>query len=196
MFIRVILITIALSFSACATRKPEMPGAAHPPEEETESAVTSSSRVKPPPQTTFKNERELKLVRVMEGGACNTENQGARGLFLVYAEPDDIERIKKEKGTSVFERFEHEIEDLSLQAWQESVNSVSISDNPFALDVEDALDQVVRRLIEKFKEFARSLIGQFESDSGMTIDVIPFSPSMSFILENCDENLHETPTSE
>ncbi len=191
MLIRSILIAAVLALSSCATQKPEIEKAPASTEEPAESEISEPASPNAPPQTAFKNGHELRLVRIMDGGACNSEDQGARGLFLLYAEPTDIERIKKQKGTRVFEQFEQDIERLSLEALQESIDVINIADNPFALDVEDALNQVVQQLIANFKANAAPAIETFESRSSLTIDVVPFSPSMGFILENCNATLNE-----
>lgn len=39
--------------------------------------------------------KSLQLVRIMEGGACKNTQQGAFGLFKLYANLDDIKRIKR-----------------------------------------------------------------------------------------------------
>ncbi|MGH8550735.1 MAG: hypothetical protein ACRERU_19470 [Methylococcales bacterium] len=192
MLIRSILIATLLSVSSCATQKQAIEKTPAPTEEPAESEISEATAPNAPPQTLFKNGEKLRLVRVMDGGACNSEDQGARGLFLLYAEPKDIEKIKKQKGTKVFEQFEHDIESLSLQALQESIGVINFADNPFALDVEDALGQVVQQLIAHFKKNAASPIENFESNSGLTIDVVPFSPSVGFLLENCNATLHDT----
>lgn len=186
------LIAAILALSSCATQKPKVEKARAEPEEPTESEISQPA----PPQTTVKHGQELRLVRMMEGGACNLEDQGVRGLFLLYAEPGDIERIKKKKGAQVFAQFEHEIENLSLEALQASIEGINLGDNPFALDVEDAVDQSVEQLVARFKQSAEPLIGNFESNNGLTIDVVPFSPSIGFMLENCNKALTETPESE
>ena len=132
----------------------------------------------------------------MDGGACNPEDQGARGLFLVYAAPEDIERIKNERGNQVFEGFEQAIEGLSLEALQEAVDAINFSDNPFALDLEDTVHQFTEQLSSNFRRFAETPIEDFEAETTLTIDVLPFSPSIGFILENCENTLSETSESE
>jgi hypothetical protein len=74
---------------------------------------------------------------------------------------------------------------------QESIDVINFADNPFALDVEDALDQVVEQLIASFRDNAAPAIENFESRTGLTIDVVPFAPSMGFLLQNCNASLNE-----
>lgn len=178
---------------SCATNKKEIEKNAAIPKEVTESEDLEMGSSKVPPKMTKKDGRELALVRIMDGGACNSEDRGVRGLFLVYADPQDVERIKSQKGAEIFQGFEHDIESLSLQALQESIDVINFDDNPFALDLEDALKQEVQQLILKFKEFAEPAIDNFKLENGVTIDVIPFAPSIGFILENCNSALRELP---
>jgi hypothetical protein len=64
----------------------------------------------------------LQLVRVMEGGACKNSQQGAFGLFKLYVNLDDIERVKQAQGSEVFADFELSIQDFSMHALQQAVN--------------------------------------------------------------------------
>ncbi|MGH8557694.1 MAG: hypothetical protein ACRESZ_09585 [Methylococcales bacterium] len=190
--VRSILIAIALSLSSCATQKQAIEKGPASKKETEESEISTESTFKAPPRSTFKNGRKLKLVRIMEGGACNSRDEGVRGLFLVYAEPGKIERANEEKGQQMSEQFENDVTNLSLQALQEAIDTINIADNPFALDIEDTLQQIVDRLISKFSEFVQPAIEQFESNTNQTIDVIPFSQSMNFILEACNAVLNES----
>lgn len=60
-----------------------------------------------PPMTIMKGEKKLNLVRIMDSGICKNESQGAKGDFLLYADPNDIERIKREKGAAIFSAFSY-----------------------------------------------------------------------------------------
>ncbi len=193
--IRSILMAVACSLLSCATSQQDIDKGAVSSEQPVGAESSESAASKVPPKTTFKNGQELKLARIMDGGACNSEDRGARGLFLVYADPTDIERIKKEQGTQVFAEFEHDIENLSLQAFQESIDVINFDDNPFALDLEDALQHEVQQLISKFEEFVEPAIANFESNTGLTVYVIPFSPAINFILDNCGSALRQSPGS-
>ncbi len=190
--VRSILIAIALSLSSCATQKKQIEKSPVSKEKTEQSEISTESIFKAPPPSTVKNGRELKLVRIMEGGACNSRDQGVKGLFLVYAEPDKMERANKEEGQQISEQFENDVTNLSLQALQEAIDGMNIADNPFALDIEDTLRRIVDQLISRFNKFVQPAIKQFESDSNLTIDVIPFSQSMNFIIENCNAVLSET----
>ena len=60
-----------------------------------------------PAMTIIKSGKTLNLVRIMDGAACKNEFEGAKGSFLLYADPTDIERIKREQGVKVFTEFEN-----------------------------------------------------------------------------------------
>lgn len=192
--LRTILFVMAFGLQSCATRIQEIENAPAPiqasPVPETKKSL---AYLDAPPQISSKNGKELKLVRAMEGGACNAKDQGAKGVFLVYADPNDIERIKTEKGAGVFQQYESRIERFSLLAFQESVAATNIADNPFALDNDDAQKQVTQQLTSNFAGFSKSAISHFESSTGLTIDVVPFSPSMVFLLEECNAVLQKAP---
>ena len=63
-----------------------------------------------PPLTLVKGNKTLNLVRIMDGGACKNDYQGVKGAFLVYADPTDIDRIKRDKGPQIFSDFESKIQ--------------------------------------------------------------------------------------
>lgn len=186
-----ILTAIGLSLLSCASQQQQIETTPARTQEPAESEISVPSAFSAPPPSLFKNGRELQLIRVMEGGACNAGDEGVRGLFLLYADPDAIERIKQEKGNRVFEQFEQEITDLSLQALQETIDVIHIADNPFALDVEDALQQIVEQIILKFSDYARPGIEKFKFDTDLAIDVIPFAESINFIVDDCNAVLNE-----
>lgn len=188
--LRVIFLVVVVILPSCATQKPTVEETTAPLPEPEEAAPVSPNA---PPTTTFKNDKQLALVRAMEGGACNGKDQGAKGVFLVYAEPNDVERIKNEKGSDIFRKFETEIERFSLEAFQKSVAATNIADNPFALDDDDAQQQVAKQLKANFETYSAPAIEKFESSSGLTVDVVPFSPSMVFLLTKCNEALNKEP---
>ncbi|MGH8477866.1 MAG: hypothetical protein ACRER2_19230 [Methylococcales bacterium] len=194
-FVYSILIVIACSLLSCATQTAEVktgPVSIETPEGPEFSEESEFNSV---PRSTLKDGRELKLVRIMEGGACNDRNEGVRGFFLVYAQPEQFERVDPKKGHEMSEQFESKVTSLSLEALQEAINTMNIADNPFALDIEDNLQQIIDQLISKFDEFVQPAIEQFESDNDLSIDVIPFPSSMNFMLENCNEVLSGSPIS-
>ncbi len=66
----------------------------------------------------------------MDGGACKNDFQGAKGAFLLYADPADIDRIKREKGPRIFSDFENKIQAFSTDALQEAINATNLAEDP------------------------------------------------------------------
>jgi hypothetical protein len=108
---------------------------------------------------------------MMEGGACNSRQQGAKGAFLVYADSGHIERIKRDKGPEIFRDFQTDIQTFALQALRVSVEKTNIADNPFALDVRQSENQVIEQLLSGFKDAIAPAINSFEAGNGLIIDV-------------------------
>jgi hypothetical protein len=189
MFAQASILTATMLVSSCATIVTET---TRQPESRTKAPggeVPTLFQTNPPPVTRFKNGKNLKLVSMMEGGACNSRQQGAKGAFLVYADSSHIERIKREKGSQIFRDFQTDIQTFALQALRVSVEQTNIADNPFALDVRQSENQVIKQLLSGFSEAIAPAINSFEEDNGLMIDVQPFLPSMIFLLEECDANL-------
>ncbi len=80
-----------------------------------------------PDLSILKDGKLLQLVRTMEGGACKNDQQGATGLFKLYANADDIERIKQTQGAEIFADFEIHIQDFSMLALQQAVKRLNYS---------------------------------------------------------------------
>ena len=180
----IILATIICLTTACASKKIEPSDErVKQPESATESTYTDSPN---PPPTFEKGSKELKLVRMMEGGACKTDKEGAKGVFLIYSDPVDIERIKLEKGTDIFSSFEKEIQDFSLVALDNAVKSTDISDDPFALDNADAQSKVFDRLAMSFRSYVTVEIAKFEQKTSLTIAIITFKRTFEFYINNCE----------
>ena len=147
-----------------------------------------------PPPSKQKDSELLKLVRLMEGGACKNDDQGAKGIFLLYSSPHDIERIQVDKGTQIFADFEKKIQAFSLVAFDRAVKATNIALNPFALDSDDAQHKVAQQLIRKFGEAIASDIKEFQEKTTLTIDVVPFARSFEFYINGC-EATHVHPNS-
>lgn len=139
-----------------------------------------------PPFNRLKENKTLKLVRVMDGGACKNSLEGARGEFLIYADPQDIERIKKEKSAEIFKELESKIEDFSSHALQQAIEATNLSLDPFSLGEDAEQDKLARQLIKNFQAAAQPAIDDFQKDTTLTIDVIPFSPSLVFYQKGCE----------
>lgn len=139
-----------------------------------------------PPAKLNKGGKSLRLVRVMEGGSCKNDTQGAKGVFLTYADPDDVERIKRERGSEIFANFEKQIQGFSLAAFDKAVKSTEIAIDPFALDTDDAQSKLFDKLAEAFKRNVNKDITAFEAKTSLTIDVIPFRRTFEFYINNCE----------
>ena len=122
----------------------------------------------------------------MEGGACKNDKQGAQGVFLIYSDPDDIERIKREKGSEIFSAFEKEIQEFSLVALDKAVKSIEITVDPFALDEADAQSKVFIRLAKSFRLFVEKDIARFQEKTSLTVEIIPFKRTFEFYINNCE----------
>ncbi len=139
-----------------------------------------------PAASKLKANRTLKLIKLLDGGVCKDDEQGVMGVFLLYASPEDFERIKQAKGTEIFKDFEAEIQAFSLHAFKHAVNNTHIAINPFALDQEDARNQVAAELIRKFNAAIQPDIAAFEQKSSLSIDVEPFTRSFKFYIDGCE----------
>lgn len=133
-----------------------------------------------------KEGKTLKLVRMMEGGACKNEDQGVVGMFMLYADPDDIERIKQDKGEKVFADYEQVIEQFSMLALEQAVKELEFADDPFALDEEDAQRRLAEKLADLFDAAIAGAIVEFEANTTLMIDLVPLQDSFYFYLNGCD----------
>lgn len=139
-----------------------------------------------PPLIKTKKGKTLRLVRMMDGGACKNDLQGVKGIFLLYADPEDIKRIETEQGEQVFVEFEKKIEFFSSFALQQAVNRTRFTFDPFALGVKDAQFKVAKQLLAEFDRAIEPSIEKFEQESTLSIDVVPFFRSLIFYSEGCD----------
>ena len=139
-----------------------------------------------PPASIKKGGKSLRLVKAMEGGSCKNDNQGAKGLFLLYADPDDFQRIKHEKGSGIFAAFEKQIHAFSLTAFDNAVKSTNIAIDPFAFDSDDAQSKLSDKLAEAFKLNVIKDITAFEAETSLTIDVVAFKRTFEFYFDNCE----------
>lgn len=129
-----------------------------------------------------KGGKTLKLVRMMEGGACKSEDEGVVGMFMLYADPDDIDRIKRSEGDKVFADYEAIIEQFSMLALEQAVKQLDFADDPFALDEEDARARLAEKLSDLFYESIDDAIDEFESKTSLTIDLAPFAGLAIFLF--------------
>ena len=181
------LITVLPILISCSTESVKSDQDEHPEvSENTDEQTTVKASL--PPSFLYKDKygKRLKLVRIMEGGACKNEEQGAVGMFMLYAFPDDVERIKQTKGESVFSDYEQIIEEFSMLALEQAVNRLDFSDDPFALDQEDAQRRLAEKLSDLFSESIADAIVEFEDNSRLTIDVVPLPDSLYFYQNGCE----------
>lgn len=142
-----------------------------------------------PPMTILKGRKKLNLVRIIDGGICKNEFQGAKGTFLLYADPHDIERIKREKGAAIFSTFEAKIENISGDALQIAINKMNLSEDPFALGEDEAQQKLAKQLIHNFHNAAADIIASFQKETSLTIDITAFPPSLVFYQKSCDATI-------
>jgi len=156
----------------------------------TENSTQSSGQN--PPLTWLKGDKRLNLVRIMDGGACKNDFQGAKGTFLIYADPADIERIKREKGPQVFSDFETKIQSFATDAFQEAINATNLAEDPFALGADEAQEKLTKQLSNNFRNSVADAVKRFQKETTLTIDVVPFAPSFTFYQQGC-EATHQEP---
>jgi hypothetical protein len=140
-----------------------------------------------PPMTIMKGSKKLNLVRIMDGGICKNEFQGVKGVFLLYADPHDIERIKREKGAAIFSSFQTKIQAISGDALQMAIKEMNLSENPFALGEDEAQQKLAQDLIHNLHSTSKSYIAAFQKETSLTIDITAFPPSLVFYQKGCDE---------
>ncbi len=178
-----------LLLSACATQPtptPDSKPAASTPEK-TGDTVILKKTIAPETLSRQKNDKELKLVRVMEGGACKNERQGVTGMFMLYAHPADVERIKKARGPKVFAGFERDISKFSMQALQKAVNGSEFSKFVYIEEeTKAAKKKTTAQLLKKFDDHVATAISQFEKETTLTITVEPSVESLQFYVDGCD----------
>ena len=139
-----------------------------------------------PPMTIMKGNKKLSLVRIMDGGICKNEFQGAKGAFLLYADQSDIDRIKREKGTAIFNAFETKIQDIAGDVLQETIEKMNLSEDPFALGEDEAQQKLTTKLAYNFRNAAASATDKFQKETTLTIDITAFPPSFVFYQKGCE----------
>lgn len=192
-----IQILIGMAFvllAACSTQEVKQDTKAAPAPDKSPALIDDSAQNsgQNPPLTLIKADTTLNLVRIMDGGACKNDYQGAKGAFLLYADPADIERIKAEKGPQIFSDFENKIQTFSSQALQEAVNATNLAEDPFALGADEAQQKLTKQLSDNFRSNVADAINRFQKETTLTIDVVPFTPSFIFYQQGC-EATHQEP---
>ena len=177
-----------IALTACSTQEVNQDTAAvsAPAKLQTIAEDSLQNSAQDPPLTRLKDDKTLNLVRIMDGGACKNDFQGAKGAFLVYADPVDIERIKGEKGPQIFSDFEIKIQSFATEALQAAINATNLNEDPFALGADEAQEKLAKQLFNNFRNSVASAIKLFQKETTLMIDVVPFSPSFSFYQQGCD----------
>jgi hypothetical protein len=183
---------IYLILAACSTQQVQQQTVNQPVPSEANSESDSSaenswsgSRFNPPSQI-IKDNKSLSLVRIMDGGMCKNNFQGARGEFLVYADVKDIERIKREKTPAIFKDFENKIQAFSTRVLQEAIEATNLAEDPFSLGEDEAQQKLAMQLVKNFRLAATPEVKAFQKETTLTIEVTPFTPSFVFYQKGCD----------
>lgn len=122
----------------------------------------------------------------MDGGACKNDAQGVKGVFLVYADPTDIDRIKREKGPQIFSDFETKIQFFSTDVLQDTINATNLAEDPFTLGADEAQQKLANQLTNNFRNAVTDAVNAFQKETTLTIDVVPFPPSFVFYQKGCE----------
>jgi hypothetical protein len=185
--IQILTVMAFITLTACSTQEIKHDTKNTPAPDKAPAATEAPSQSGPnPPMTWTKGDKTLNLVRVMDGGACKNDFQGAKGAFLVYADPADIERIKREKGPQIFRDFENKIQAFSTNALQEAINATNLAEDPFALGADEAQEKLTKQLSVNFHKSVADPVTLFQKETTLTIDVVPFTPSFTFYQQGCD----------
>ena len=186
-----IKILISLTFivlAACSTQEVKQDTLPIPPSDNLATSPDNALQVsgQNPPLTLTKGDRTLNLVRIMDGGVCKNDAQGVKGVFLVYADPTDIERIKRDKGAQIFSDFETKIQLFSTDVLQDTINATNLAEDPFTLGADEAQQKLSNELTSNFRNSVAAAINTFQKETTLTIDVVPFIPSFVFYQRGCE----------
>jgi len=143
--------------------------------------ATPATSEQAPPLTELKNGKTLNMVRVMDGAACKNDLQGVKGTFLVYANPEDIERIKREKGAQIFADFEIKIQNLATEALQTATDATNLAEDPFAISAQVVQQKLANQLSANFQDSIAAGLKRFQQETTLSIDIVPFPPSLIFL---------------
>ncbi len=181
-------ITLFITLTACSSNEVKQDETTYTAGDKSPAMGNEGGRIsgQNPPATIMKGNKKLKLVRIMDGGVCKNEFQGAKGAFLLYVDPSDIERIKGEKGAAIFSVFETKIQDLSGNVLMEAIDQTNLSEDPFALGEDDAQQKLANQLTNNFHNAATDAINMFQKETTLTIDIAAFPPSFIFYQKGCE----------
>lgn len=193
--VKVLVSMIFMVMAACSTQEVKQASQAAPTADKAESATDKASTLanealqmsgQNPAMTLTKAGKTLKLVRIMDGAACKNELEGAKGAFLLYAEPNDVDRIKREKGSKIFGDFEVKIQAFSTDALQRAMEATNLAPDPFALGNDEAQEKLAKQLSNNFSAAVADAITKFQQETTLMIDVIAFQPSFVFFQNGCE----------
>ncbi len=174
----------SLLLSSCSTQSVQPLSNTHSTITNTE--ISLSPALPAPDLTQIKAGKILKLTRIMEGGACKNKQQGATGLFRLYTNPDDIQRIKQYQGSGVFAGFEVLIKAFSMRALQQAIDHVDFQTDAYALNEIDTQRKLADQLINLFIDLIADDIANFETETTLMIDVSPLPDSLTIYLNGCE----------
>ncbi len=149
-------------------------------------SITKSNALSAPDLTIVKAGKTLKLSRIMEGGACKNKQQGAVGMFQLYANPDDIKRIQQNQGTEVFADFEIRISKFSEQTLQQAINSLDFQAGTSVQHEKKIQQKLIEELTNLFNNLITDDIAEFEAETTLIIDVTPLPDSLNIYLHGCE----------
>ena len=181
--------TLLTVLSACSTQPPKPISNTDSTKihsTSTDAVVTLDKSLAAPDLTIIKNGKTLKLTRIMEGGACKNNQQGALGLFRLYTNPDDIERIKQNQGSGVFADFELLIEAFSMRALQKTVDQFDFQPDLFAISESDVQKELADKFTRMFISLIADDIAEFEIKTTLMIDVSPLPNALTIYLNGCE----------
>ena len=186
--VQILISTAFIALTACSTQevKQDTKSLSAPDKLPAITDNSSQNSASNPSPTLVKGNKTLNLVRIMDGGACKNDFQGAKGAFLVYADPADVERIKRDKGPQIFSDFEAKIQTFSTQALQEAINATNLAEDPFALGADEAQEKLTKQLSNNFRKNVAAAINIFQKDTNLAIDVVPFASSFIFYQQGCE----------
>lgn len=181
-----LLIAISLLTLTACTSQPVKDAQPVPAPAAPTTNATPATSEQSPPLTELKNGKTLNMVRVMDGAVCKNDLQGVKGTFLVYANPDDIERIKREKGTQIFADFEVKIQNLATEALQTATDATNLAEDPFAISAQVVQQKLANQLTANFQDSIAAGLQRFQQDTTLSIDIVPFPPSLIFYQKDCE----------
>ncbi|MCK5830217.1 MAG: hypothetical protein KAH20_07925 [Methylococcales bacterium] len=134
--------------------------------------------------TKIKAGKKLKLARILEGGACKNDQQGAAGVFKLYTNPEDVKRIVDKEGAKVFTHFESFITTFSMQSLQKAINAVNFQAKDGNKKINE--ERIKQELVELFIDLVVDDIAEFERKTTLMIDVVPELESLNIFLNDCE----------